>query len=149
GRWHCVIMVVAPMNDRFHPNPSSASPLQKCATVMPEMPTMVVAAISAKPMPVIGSTPKRAIKEPVIKLGAYIATMALSQFPQMQSMAYLLVTIRDNLRDNSTPPSPPLYRKLVTILVIISKRIAYQGLERKYLPRLPSRITKVLADDCL
>ena len=38
-----------------------------------EMPTMAVAAISAKPMLVIGPTPKRAIKEPVIKLGAYIA----------------------------------------------------------------------------
>src|SRR5262249_35308689 len=108
-------MVVGPMNDRFQPNPSSTSPLQKCATVMPEMPTMAVAAISAKPMPVIGSTPKRAIKEPVIKLGAYIARMALSPFPPMRSMTYLPVA-----NPGQRPGQQrPRYRLLVIILAML------------------------------
>ena len=41
-----VTMVVAPMNAKFQPTPSSTSPLQKCATVMPAMPTTAVSAIS-------------------------------------------------------------------------------------------------------
>src|SRR6476660_9871803 len=61
------------MNDKFQPRPRSTSAVQKCATEMPEIPTTAVAAINARPMPVMRSTPKRAISEPVTKLGAYIA----------------------------------------------------------------------------
>src|SRR5664280_297812 len=39
ARWHWVTMVVAPMKAKFQPRPSSTSALQKCATVVPEMPT--------------------------------------------------------------------------------------------------------------
>ena len=35
GRWHCVTSVVAPMKDKFQPQPSSTKRVQKCATVTP------------------------------------------------------------------------------------------------------------------
>src|SRR5262245_49160350 len=93
-------MVVAPMKDRFNPSPSSTSAIQKCATVMPEIPTTAAAAINARPMHVMRSTPRRAMKAPVTKLGAYIATMASAPFPPTRSMIYLPSSIRDNSRDN-------------------------------------------------
>ena len=38
GRWHCVTKAVAPMKAKFHPTPSSASPIQKCRSEDPAMP---------------------------------------------------------------------------------------------------------------
>ena len=74
GRWHCVTMVVAPMKAKI---PAKAKQHQPG----PEMGDRDAGHADdrrrgdqARPMPVMRSTPKRAISVPVMKLGAYIAS---------------------------------------------------------------------------
>ena len=63
------------MKPKFHPSPSTISIAQKCIGVMPDMPIAAAVASSASPIATITGAPKRAMREPVKKLGPYIATM--------------------------------------------------------------------------
>ena len=72
ARWHAVTMVVAPMKAKFHPTPSSVSPIQKCQSESPEIPIAAATNRRPSPRPAMRSTPKRTMSAPVTKLGAYM-----------------------------------------------------------------------------
>ena len=72
GSWHSVISVVALMKAKFQPTPSSASPTQKFHSAMPTRLMAAATRINVSPIAIIARTPKRAISEPVMKLGAYM-----------------------------------------------------------------------------
>src|SRR3979411_3378385 len=63
----------APTKPKFHPTPSTISAAQKCNAVMPDSPIVAAAASSKRPVATIFGAPKRAISEPVKKLGPYTA----------------------------------------------------------------------------
>jgi len=72
GRWQWVTMVVAPMNAKFQPTPSRARAIQKCQSEIPAIPITAETMMRARPAPVIRSSPKREMRAPVAKLGAYM-----------------------------------------------------------------------------
>src|SRR5262245_32953675 len=72
GRWQWVTMVVAPMKAKFQPTPSRARAIQKCQSEIPAIPITAATMMRARPAPVIRSSPKREIRAPVAKLGAYM-----------------------------------------------------------------------------
>jgi hypothetical protein len=63
------------MKPKFQPTPSTTSTTQKCIAVTPERPIAAAAASSRRPIATIRGAPNRAIRDPVKKLGPYIATM--------------------------------------------------------------------------
>src|SRR6266700_4010750 len=65
----------APTKPKFQPTPNSISVAQKCQVVMPERPMVAAIASSVSPSATMRGAPNRAIKEPVKKLGPYIATI--------------------------------------------------------------------------
>ena len=60
------------MKAKFQPTPSSASPIQKFHSAMPEDDDGGRADHQRQAAAIIGRMPKRAISEPVMKLGAYM-----------------------------------------------------------------------------
>src|SRR3979411_1293786 len=65
----------APTKLKFHPTPSTMRVAQKCIAVIPESPIIAPAASSDRPSATMRGAPKRAISDPVKKLGPYIATI--------------------------------------------------------------------------
>jgi hypothetical protein len=65
----------APMKLKFQPRPTMISVPQKWPTVMPDSPITAASASSSRPTDTTIGAPKRAIRAPVKKLGAYIAMM--------------------------------------------------------------------------
>src|SRR5262249_55120867 len=57
GRWHCVTMVVAATNAKFHPMPRSTRADQKCGTVVPATPIVALTAISRSPPSITRCSP--------------------------------------------------------------------------------------------
>ncbi len=58
---------------------------QKCSAVMPVSPIVAAAASSNSPVATTFGAPKRAISEPVKKLGPYIATIC-HWMPKLESL---------------------------------------------------------------
>ena len=66
--------VVAPVYMKFQPTPSSTSANVKWAMVLPASAAATHPPTSSTPSRITGSTPKRLIRSPVTKPGAYIPT---------------------------------------------------------------------------
>src|SRR5665647_1474285 len=75
----------APTKLKFQPIPSTISVAQKCNAVTPVNPMVAAAASSSRPTATTFGAPKRAISEPVEKLGPYIATIC-HWMPKLESL---------------------------------------------------------------
>src|SRR6516164_2641937 len=75
GRWKCVTIVVAAIKAKFQRTPSRAGAAKKCQSEIPAIPITAATMMRARPAPVIRSSPKREIRAPVAKLGAYMPSM--------------------------------------------------------------------------
>ena len=60
------------MKAKFQPTPRIVSPIQKFHSAVSKSSMEAATTISASPIAIIRRTPKRAISEPVMKLGAYM-----------------------------------------------------------------------------
>ena len=75
----------APTKPKFQPRPSTIRVAQKCGAVIPVNPIVAATASSVSPSATTVGAPKRAISEPVKKLGPYIATMC-HWMPKLESL---------------------------------------------------------------
>ncbi len=73
GLWHSRTRAEAPRKPKFQPMPSSTSIHQKCMTSMPPRPIAADSPVKSSPTVATRMAPKRAMRLPVKKLGAYIA----------------------------------------------------------------------------
>ncbi|CFP53640.1 Uncharacterised protein [Bordetella pertussis] len=73
GRWHSSTSAEAPRKPKFQPSPSRISDHQKCATSTPASPMAADSPVSTNPAVAMRKAPKRTMRLPVKKLGAYMA----------------------------------------------------------------------------